>query len=364
MKKTLALLCAAALLFCFTTGCIGNVTDQTNANSMSGFAFNTVVYAEVRDGKLKNETKEKIEKKLSYLEKVFSADAGYLSVISSAKENDFVNVSYDLYELLKKAKLCYGVTDGKFDPTVFPLVKLWQFYPNYPVKDFTPPSASDIEKELEKTGFNEIVLESRDDGYYVIKDKADVSLDLGGTAKGYAADEIAKILTDDGYADGYVSIGSSSLRLLSVPELGVRHPQKSGEQLLKINCENLKNVSVSTSGNYEKYYEYDGKRYCHIIDPQTGYPSQTGVLSVTVICDDGAVADCLSTALCLYSIDENDLDKSELVKYIEKFTAENSIKNCIVFAATDDGKEKQLFTNADEKSFTLLDKDFSVITLD
>ncbi len=363
MKKISALLFATVLLFCFTVGCIGNVNDTTNANSMSSFAFNTVVYAEVRDGKLKDETIEKIEKKLNYLEKVFSADAGDLSVISFAKENDCVNISSDLYELLTKAKFCYDITDGKFDPTIFPLVKLWRFYPNYPVKDFTPPSASDIERELEKKGFNDIILESRDDGYYAIKNKADVSLDLGGAAKGFAADETAKILTNDGYTDGYISIGSSSLRLLSVPELGVRHPQKSGEQLLKINCENLKNVSVSTSGNYEKYYEYNGKKYCHIIDPETGYPSQTGVLSVTVICDDGAVADCLSTALCLCSLTEDNLGKNELVKYIEKFTAEDEIKRFIIFAATDDGKEKRLFTNADEKSFTLLDKDFKVIKI-
>lgn len=361
-KKISAFLCAAALLFCFTAGCNANF-NGANANSVSNFAFNTVVYAEVRDGKLKPETIEKIEKKLDYLEKVFSADAGDLSVISFAKEKDTVNVSRELYELLEKTKLCYGLSDGKFDPTIFPIVKLWQFYPNFPVKDFTPPSDSDIEKELEKTGYDEIVLELRDDGYYAIKNKADVSLDLGGAAKGYAADEIGKILINDGYNSGYVNVGSSSLKLLSVPELGVRHPQKNGEQLLKINCENLKNVSVSTSGNYEKYYEYNGTRYCHIIDPKTGYPAQTGVLSVTVICDDGAVADSLSTALCLYSATEDDSGKSELVKYIEKFTNESSIKDCIIFAATDDGNKKRLFTNADEKSFTLLDKDFTVITV-
>ena len=351
-----ALICAA---FPLLPAC-----GYTSVSVYDAFYFDAPVKAEAYGKEISEETKDSVDALLNSLDETFSAENGIMSAINAAEAGERVRVNADFVYVLEKARTCYGFSDGKFDPTVFPLVKLWGFYPDYPVENFTLPDAEDLAAARAKTGFNQILTEKADENYYVYKTRSDVAADLGGAAKGYAADKIAEILSDAGIKKGYVSIGGSSIRILSVNELYVRHPEKSGEYLLKINCKNLAGVSVSTSGTYERYYDVDGTRYSHIINPYTGFPSDTGVISVTVICGDGASADCLTTALCLCSHDfgsPDDPEKSELVSYVKKVGQNPDYENCLIFAAAVSGGTKHLVTNAGENSFSLVDADYRII---
>ncbi len=351
-----ALICAA---FPLLPAC-----GYSSVSVYDAFYFDAPVKAEAYGKEITQETKDALNALLNSLDETFSAESGLTYALNASEAGERVRVNDDFVRVLEKARTCYGFSDGKFDPTVFPLVKLWGFYPDYPVENFTLPAAEDVAAARARTGFNEIVTETVGGAFYAYKTRSDVAADLGGAAKGYAADKIAEILSADGVKKGYVSIGGSSIRILSVNELFVRHPEKSGEYLLKINCKNLADVSVSTSGTYERYYDLDGTRYSHIINPYTGYPSDTGVISVTVICGDGASADCLTTALCLCPHDFGspyDPEKSELVSYVKKIGLNPDYENCLIFAAAVSGGTKHLVTNADENSFTLVDTDYRVI---
>ena len=369
MKKFKIFICVFLAILFSAANLTGFGCSAGGTKSAEFFAFDAPVRVEIRSGNLTDEIITEIDSELKRLETIFSAEQdGEAAKLSSAEENEEIAIDKDFAAVLKKAKVAFKLTDGKFDPTVFPLVKLWSFYPDYPVGDFAPPSDDRIENSLKHVGLDKILLISGETESAVKTDGA-TQIDLGGIAKGYAADKIAEILKIHNLGGGYINLGTSSLRLLKVETLGVRHPDKVGEKILEIDCKNLTDVSVSTSGNYERFYDYDGERYCHIINPKNGRPANTGVASVTVISKDGALADCLSTALCLCSPEDvikNSSDGShsaELAEYIVKILKSKEYEGSLIFAATNDGNEKRLFTNADEKSYKLLDKEFSIVKI-
>lgn len=373
MKKIRKILCFLLVVSTISASTAGFACSVTQNKTADFFAFNAPVRIEIRNGDLNADVVSEIKSELNRLEKIFSAEnGGEAEKLSVAKKDERVLLSDDFVSALKTAKIVYTLTDGKYDPTVFPLVKLWKFYPDYPVADFIPPPHDAIKESLDCVGLDKIAIIPTDNNetYAAVKSDGNVQIDFGGTAKGYAADKIAAILKKHGLGGGYINLGSSSLKLLKVETLGVRHPEKTDEKILEINCGALENASVSTSGNYERFYDYEGKKYCHIIDPKNGYPADTGVSSVTVICKDGAAADCLSTALCLCSAktsanasDNSTGYASELEKYIAKALNSEEFKDALIFAVTNDGTEKRLFTNGDEKSYKLLDKEYSVVKI-
>lgn len=357
--RLFSLLAGLVLLISATFGCAKSISAE------DFYAFSTVVHVEVYDGKISSNEKNEIAALLSSLEKTFSVSGlGITEKFNSANTSSPVKTNATFNEVYNIAKKAYLLTNGKFDATVFPLVKLWQFYPDFPVSDFAVPADDKISTELLKVSFNKTYLTEIDGKTFLNKSQDDVSIDFGGIAKGYAADKIAEILKNNGHKNGYVNVGTSSLNLLSVESLGIRHPEKSEEKLLDVDLSDISDVSVSTSGTYEKYYEKDGKTYSHIIDPATGYPADTGVLSVTVLCKDGTLADAITTALCLCSHDYNDTENSELISLIKTFADKDELKDSIFFAAVSDGTEKQLVTNAKKDSFTLCDKDYKIVFID
>lgn len=357
--RLFSLLTGLVVLFSATFGCAKSVSAE------DFYAFNTVVHVEVYNGKISDEEKNAITALLTSLEKTFSVNgSGITEKFNSANTVSPVETNATFNEVYNIAKKAYLLTDGKFDATVFPLVKLWQFYPDFPVSDFTLPDDDKISTELLKTGFNKTSLTEIDGKTFLSKTQDGVSVDFGGIAKGYAADKIAEILKSNGHKNGYVNVGTSSLNLLSVESLGIRHPEKSGEKLLDIDLSDITDISVSTSGTYEKYYEKDGKTYSHIIAPDTGYPADTGVLSVTVLNKDGTLADAITTALCLCTHDYNNEKNSELISLIKKFAADDELNSSVFFAAVSDGNEKQLVTNAKKDGFTLCDKDYKIVFID
>ncbi len=201
-----------------------------------------------------------------------------------------VEVSSETAELITLAKQIAQSSAGAFDPTVLPLVELW----NVPEAVF-PPSASEVEEARSTVGFQNISV----DGNKVTLSNG-ATIDLGGIAKGYSADKVKEYLVSKGVTSAIINLGGNTLLVGDKNgedfSVGVQKPfAKSGELCAKIM---LDGKTAVTSGTYQRYFEADGRIYHHIIDTSTGWPADNGITSVTVIADSSAIADGLSTA-CL-----------------------------------------------------------------
>lgn len=169
-------------------------------------------------------------------------------------------------------------TDGAFDITVAPLMELWGFRD----KNYTVPDEASVTDALKKVGYDKI---SDMTGY-----------DFGAVGKGYAGDMACEKLISRGVTSAILSLGGNIHAIGTKPDgkkwrVGIQNPDGEGY----IGYVEVENKAVVTSGGYERYFESDGKRYSHIINPKTGYPAQNDIKSVTVICEKGALADALST---------------------------------------------------------------------
>lgn len=178
-------------------------------------------------------------------------------------------------------------TNGAFDPTVYPLVKLWGFHSPCP----SLPKANDIKNILPVTGPNSIIV--RNEGIFPLKKGA--GLDLGGVIPGYAADEALKVLKSKGITSALIDTGGEFFALGTNEgrkwRIGIKNPRGEGI----IGVIELENEALATSGDYENFFIVEGKRYHHILDPASGYPPAE-MQSVTVICPTAIEADAWSTA--------------------------------------------------------------------
>lgn len=249
------------------------------------YAMNTVInlsfYGE--DGS------QLVSSELNRLERLFSAtdaesDIGRINN-SSGKA---VSVSKDTIEALNTAKSIYNETDGCFDPSVYPVVKLWGFTSD----EYNVPGDNEIEALLPYVDYSKVQINGD-----TVTVPNGAQLDLGGIGKGYAGGSCRDILVENGITSAVLSIGGNVQTVGLKPDgslwtIGLKNPD-GGENLCNIE---VGECAVVTSGGYERYFEKDGKRYHHIIDPKTGKPADGEYKSVTVICSDGAQADALSTA--------------------------------------------------------------------
>jgi thiamine biosynthesis lipoprotein len=184
------------------------------------------------------------------------------------------------------------LSNGAFDVTVGPLLDLWR---QAQEKSALPAKAA-LQGALSRVAYSRIEFD-RSSGEARLK--AGTRLDLGGIAKGYIVGEAVKALKDNGIAHALIVAGGDLYALGDNPEhgdwsLGVRHPLKPEEYIRALR---VTDKAVATSGHYMRFYSVSGRRYSHIINPQTGYPADNNVVSVTVIGPDGVAADALSTAI-------------------------------------------------------------------
>jgi thiamine biosynthesis lipoprotein len=194
-------------------------------------------------------------------------------------------------EILEVVRLALQIardTNGAFDITVAPLIELWGFYGDSP----RLPPAEAIEDCLKKIGYRQLILEDS----RLKRTNPDVRIDLGGIAQGYACRQAAKVLREQGVASALIDVSGDIYALGrkggGLWKVGVRNP-RSDNLLGYVEVEDL---AVVGSGDYERYFFEDGKRYHHIFNPKTGYPVE-GVSATTLLHPDPAVADAWSTAL-------------------------------------------------------------------
>jgi thiamine biosynthesis lipoprotein len=203
-----------------------------------------------------------------------------------------VRASPDVLELIAFSQKVNHETEGVFDPTVGPLIKLWGFYR----KQGRIPSHPEISAALEKVGIDKI--EVNDGEGTVGFAKPGMLLDFGGIGKGLALDEAADVIKRHGVTVAYLNAGTSSVLAMGAPPgregwtVKVRHPYRENDSIAEFV---IRDESLSTSGCYGKQLEAEGRTLCNILDPRTGMPIE-GMLSASVIGKTGMETDALSTA--------------------------------------------------------------------
>lgn len=227
-----------------------------------------------------------------------------LSTISKINAGQSQRVDFMLYDVLQKAMKVSEATQGAFDVTVMPLVNAWGFG----FKKGTFPSDAQIDSLRQIVGFHHITL-THDS--LLKKDKEQVMIDCGAIAKGYGVDRVAKVLRDRGVRNYMVEIGGEVVTKGRNPQthkswqIGISKPvdnenEKGSGELQTVLS--LENSALATSGNYRNYYERDGRKYAHTIDPRTGRPVQHSLLSATVLAPDCATADAYATAFMVMGV--------------------------------------------------------------
>lgn len=211
--------------------------------------------------------------------------------------------------LVETALRISAESEGAFDLTVLPLSRVWDFDrlgdADFDIQSMTVPDDTRIQEALSRVGWKKLSYD--EETHLLSSSDAEVSIELGAVGKGYAADQAIAVLKEAGVTGGMINAGST----ISVTghkadgsafRVAVRDPR--GEQSDYIGLLTLTDVSIGTSGDYERYFEKNGVRYHHILDPKTGYPADSGLMQVTIICESGALADALSTACFVLGLEK------------------------------------------------------------
>ncbi len=218
-----------------------------------------------------------------------------ISRFNALPVDEWFTLSPDFYAVLSTAMAIGWQSKGAYDVTVAPLVDLWGFGPAGPVSE--PPSDDAVTEVLERVGQDHLRLDG--DGLRLLK-RSPVSLDFSSIAKGFAVDRVAQWLSGQGLENYLVEVGGE-MRLAGLSGRGdpwriaIERPDsgdRAAEEAIRVS-----EVGVATSGDYRNFFELDGKRYSHSIDPRRGYPVAHDLVSVTVVHPSAMVADGWATAL-------------------------------------------------------------------
>lgn len=296
MKRLLGLAAVMLLL----TGCGASSVPQETPVSRQIIAMDTAmtfsVYGQGADDTVQAAVEE-VQRLEGLLDRT-DPDSQVSHLNSSA--GDTVTVEQEVYDLLDAAAKYSEETDRYFDMTVAPLMDAWGFTGDHQ----RVPSQTELTQLLPLVNSSLISL---DEGTVTLAEGQ--SVDLGGIAKGYASDCLAALFAQRQVERGWVSLGGNVLAWGTRPDgtpwkIGVQDPRHP-DQERSVGLVGLENAFAVTSGGYQRYFEEDGTTYHHILDPHTGYPAQSGLISVTVVADvsagegpgNGTMCDALSTAL-------------------------------------------------------------------
>ncbi len=228
--------------------------------------------------------------KINELDLLFDANNEDSDVSKINGKNKKIKISEATAEIIEKSMLANTLTEGAFDITIMPVLKLWGFdNGNYGV-----PKKEEIQDALLLVGKDAVSVKNNK-----VTKKENAEISLGGIAKGYLGDELLKLAREYDVS-GIISLGGNIVLCGENAEkgqwtVGVKNPLETDS--LVCTFKHKGNVSVVTSGGYERSFKKDGKAYHHIIDTKTGEPAKSDLLSVTVIGEDGALCDAFSTAL-------------------------------------------------------------------
>lgn len=292
IKKFFCQVASAGLLILMLTSC-GNSRESLECGNVSTDAYSSTVFAMDTVMNLTVYGTEaalgKAEDLIVELEHEFSV-TDTQSDIYNLNHNGSSVLHSDTYELLNAALELCKRTDGMLDISIYPVVQAWGFT----IDDYRVPEKTELEHLLQFVNYETICLDET--GNAVLAPGMEV--DLGSVAKGYTGKRLVELLLENGVTNAVLNLGGNVQVLGAKPDgtawrVAITDPLGNGHA----GVVEVIDKAIITSGGYERYFEQDGVRYHHIIDPATGYPADSEFLSVTVIGDDGIVCDALSTAL-------------------------------------------------------------------
>lgn len=298
MKKKIKALLLLGLVF--LGGCgqasVPSVSSAgTDSQSIDLFAMDTAMTLTAY-GDHAGEALDAASTEIKRLDALFSisSESGDIYALN---HDHTVALHEDTRALLSRALEVSASTGGIFDCTIEPVMDAWGFT----TQNYRVPSADELQQLLTRVDYKQVRQNGSD-----VSIPADVQVDLGGIAKGYTSDRIMQVLADNGVTSGIVSLGGNVQALGCKPDgskwrVAVQDPENSEENFAVIEIED---EAVITSGGYQRYFEEDGATYHHIIDPRTGYPADSGIISSTIISHDGTLADGLSTSLFIMGVDD------------------------------------------------------------
>lgn len=299
LKKSRVFLVLIVLILC-----IASLTACSRAEQY--FVYGTTL--EIQSYGIKSQhTVTEIYDYISSLESVLSptVEGSDVSKINAAKVGEAILCQDVTMQIMRVASEVFEASDGAYDPSIYPLVRLWKFSGDLFSKasDFTPPSDEEIENAKRLVGLDKaFVVDYENSTITKLIDGA--MLDFGGVAKGYAVQQSLTLASDK----TLVNLGGNIGTVKGDFNVGIANPQREGREFINSYFAKFKLLSgecVSTSGDYERYYVVDdGERknvYHHIINPITGKPADTsgsdGVVSCSVVTKDGAIGDAVATAV-------------------------------------------------------------------
>lgn len=279
------------------SGCVPREVPRVNKYRETQMLMGTIVHIDVcREAQNTESSKSAYKAAWERLENI----AWRMNVLDARSDVAKINTSTepvlvgpDTYAVLTHALKYFRQTEGAFDITVWPLINLWK----QSEKNNIFPTPEQIQKTLKMIGADNIQLLPNN---FVKRVNSETQIDLGGIAKGYAVDEVARIFREHGVSNFFIDAGGDiyvgGQNCSGEPwRVGIRDPRDKSKI---IDIVELTNGAVATSGNYEQYYTIENERWSHIIDPNSGYP-QKDVVSSTVIAPSAMEADALATALCV-----------------------------------------------------------------
>lgn len=283
----------------------------------------------------------KVEEEMKRLEALMSffLESSEISKLNRAAGKQEVELGCESLYVLNRAKYFSEICGGTFDITIGPVAKLWGIFTDHA----KIPSKEEIDKALSFTGYEDITINN---GLGTAKlERAGESVDLGAIAKGYAADRAIEIYKQQGIESAFINLGGNVLVLGNKPDgtpwkVGIQNPLLERGQCL--GAVKAIDKTIVTSGDYVRYFEKDNVKYHHILDPRTGYPADSGLMSTTIVSEKSIGADALSTAIFILGLEEgmkliNNLEDMEAIfitKNKEIYVTDGLREDFILFEGT------------------------------
>lgn len=339
-NKLISLLLGIILIFSLV-GCSKN-SNNTTPLSKTEYFMGTVVTVTLydnKDEKIINKAFDEV-KKIEQLVSI-NMEGTELDEVNANAGIKPVKVSNDTYDIIKKGLEYSKLTNGSFDITIGPIVKLWSIG----LPEAKVPTNDEIKEKLKYINYNDV--EINDNDHTVFLKKPGMIIDLGGIAKGYTADIISQTLKNEGVEKAIIDLGGNIYALgekdkNTLWRIGIQNPDQTRGEI--IGSITVKNKSIVTSGIYERFIENDGKRYHHILSPETGYPYENDIAGVTIISDKSIDGDALSTSVFSMGINKG----LEFVNSLPDIEAIFITKNQEIYL-TEGAQEIFKLTNTDFK---------------
>ncbi|WP_315073801.1 FAD:protein FMN transferase [uncultured Clostridium sp.] len=299
MKKIICVMLPCILMVLSCSSCASNLNKYYEKS-------NIVMDTEVTLSAYGANSKEAVEegfKRLNEINEMASTNivTSDVSKINNSSGKEYVKVHPEILKMIETSLKYSKLSNGAFDITTGPIINLW----GIGTDNERLPSDEEIKAVLPLVGYDKISINENDDS--VMLKEEGMAIDLGGIAKGFAADEVLKIYKKYNIENGLINLGASSIYALGKNKdnknwsIGIKHP-RSEDPKEYLGIITLSNEGLSTSGDYERYFIKDNKRYHHIMDTKTGYPADTGIMSDTIIVngdepDNNMLADLLTTTV-------------------------------------------------------------------